>query len=78
MKGKTMIISYKKLWHLLIEREMSNSELRKQAHICPNTFTRLIQNREVSLLVLQKICYALKCDIGDIMEFVFEEGEQEQ
>lgn len=73
-----MKISYKKLWHLLIEKNIKQSVMRQEAGICPNTLTRLINNKVVSLEVLYKICIFLNCNIGDIMEFEKEEGERKQ
>ena len=65
-----MIISYKKLWKLLIDRNMSRAELRREAQMSPNTMTKLIRNKEVSLAVIRRICEVLQTDIGNIMEFV--------
>lgn len=70
-----MTISYNKLWKLLIDKKMSKADLRKAAGIAPNTMTRLRRNEEVTLVVLNKICTTLEVDIGDIMEFLPEEGE---
>ena len=65
-------VSYKKLWILLAEREMSKVQLRKQAKIAPATFTKLSRNQEVALSVLLKIADVLKCDAGDMISFVHE------
>jgi len=70
-----MAISYNKLWKLLIDKKMSKADLRKAAGIAPNTMTRLRRDEEVTLAVLNKICTTLEVDIGDIMEFLPEEGE---
>lgn len=70
-----MAISYNKLWKLLIDKKMSKADLRKAAGIAPNTMTRLRRDEEVTLAVLNKICMTLEVDIGDIMEFLPEEGE---
>lgn len=70
-----MAISYNKLWKLLIDKKMSKADLRKAAGIAPNTMTRLRRDEEVTLSVLNKICTTLEVDIGDIMEFLPEEGE---
>ena len=69
-----MTISYKKLWVMLAENEMSKAELRKAAGIAPNTMTRLRRDEEVTLTVLHKICSTLEVDIGDIMEFLPDEN----
>ena len=65
-----MRVSYKKLWVMLAEREMSKVELRKLAGISPATFTKLRRNQEVALSVLLKIAETLDCDAGDLMSFV--------
>lgn len=72
-----MAISYNKLWKLLVDKKMSKADLRKAAGIAPNTMTRLRRDEEVTLTVLYKICKTLEVDIGDIMEFVFDEDESE-
>lgn len=64
-----MTISYNKLWKLLIDRKMSNTDLRRVSEICPNTLTKLRRDQEVSMPVLERICSALEVDIGDIIEF---------
>ena len=63
-----MKISYKKLWVLLAEKEISKVELRKELGIAPGTMTKLNQNEEISMSILRRICGHLKCDIGDICE----------
>ena len=63
-----MKISYKKLWVMLAEKEISKVELRKTLKLVPGTMTKLNQNEEVSMSILMRICGHLKCDIGDICE----------
>ena len=67
-----MKVSYKKLWVMLAEREMSKAELRKLAGIAPATFTKLGRNQEVALSVLLRIAEVVDCDAGDIMSFIKE------
>ena len=67
-----MGVSYKKLWVLLAEREMSKAELRRLAGIAPATFTKLGRNQEVALSVLLRIAEVLNCDAGDILSFIRE------
>ena len=69
-----MAISYKKLWKLLIDKEISAVELREKTGIAPNTMTKLRRDEEVSMAVLVKICTALNANIGDIMDLIPEEG----
>ena len=54
---------------------MSKADLRKAAGIAPNTMTRLRRDEEVTLAVLNRICVVLDVNIGDIMEFVQEQGQ---
>lgn len=68
-----MAISYKKLWKLLIDKNMSPVDLRMATGIAPNTMTRLRRDEEVSMAVLAKICKVLDANIGDIMDLVPEE-----
>ena len=65
-----MAISYKKLWKLLIDKDMTAAELRERTGIAPNTMTKLRRDEEVSMAVLIKICAALEANIGDIMDVV--------
>ena len=65
-----MSVSYKKLWVLIAEKEISKADLRKLADIAPSTMTKLNKNEFVALSILVKICDKLNCDIGDIMEVI--------
>ena len=65
-----MAISYNKLWKLLIDKKMSQAELRKAADIAPNTMTKLRRDEPFNLAILGRACEVLNCDIGDIMEFI--------
>ena len=65
-----MKISYKKLWKLLIDREMMKKELEEQAGISTASIAKLGKNENVNTEILLKICTALKCDVSDIMEVV--------
>ena len=65
-----MAISYNKLWKLLIDKKMTQAELRKAADIAPNTMTKLRRDEEVSMTVLKRICEYLECNIGDICDFI--------
>ena len=71
------MVSYNKLWKLLIDKKMSEADLRRAAKIAPNTLTRLYKDEEVSLDVLYRICKVLNADIGDVMEFLFDAEEAE-
>jgi DNA-binding Xre family transcriptional regulator len=65
-----MKISYKKLWKLLIDREITKGEFRKLANISSSTSSKLNRGETVNTAVLLRICEALSCDINDIMEVV--------
>ena len=68
-----MKVSFKKLWVLCAEKEMSKAELRKRAGLSSATFTRLRKNEEVNLSVILKIADVLDCNAGDMMDFIKED-----
>lgn len=65
-----MNINYKKLWILLIEKEIPPATLRKDLNIATGTMTKMRRNEEVALSVLLRICEYLDCNIGDICDAV--------
>ena len=65
-----MEISYKKLWKLLIDKDLKKKDLLSVAGISWSSVTKLSKGETVSMEVLMKICKALECDIGDIMELI--------
>jgi len=65
-----MGVTYKKLWKLLIDREMSKVELREATGIAASTFSKMNKNEYISLDVLVKICVALNCELNDVVEVV--------
>ena len=67
---KTMAVSYKRLFHLMIEREITNAQLQKQAGFSANIITRLKRNETVSLESIEAICRVMECGVDDILEFV--------
>ena len=67
-----MKISYKKLWVLLIQKDITKATLRKELGISTSTMSKLNKGEEVALSVLLRICDYLDCDIGDICEAVRE------
>ena len=70
-----MEVSYKKLWKILIDKDMKKKDLQAAAGISWASVTKLSKSETVSLEVLMKICKVLGCDIGDIMELIPEEDE---
>lgn len=67
-----MEISYNKLWKRMIDQKLNKTQLKEKAKISTNAVAKLGKNEAVSMETLEKICRALNCDIGDIMEFVGE------
>ena len=61
-------VSYKKLWHLLIDKGMNKSDLRRATGISSSTLARIVSDEAVTVEVLLKICSVLDCDFSDIME----------
>lgn len=72
-----MAISYKKLWKLLIDRDMKKKDLVILSGISQSSVTKLGKNENVNTDVLVRICRALHCDIGDIAEIVLQDRETE-
>ena len=68
-----MKVSYKKLWVMLAERDISKATLRKQTGLSSATFTKLRKNQEVTISVMLKIADVLDCNAGDMMDFIKED-----
>ena len=73
-----MAVSYKKLFHLLVDRDMTAVQLQQQAGYSANITTRLKKNAYISLESVEKICRALDCALDDIVEFMPDDAEGEQ
>lgn len=69
-----MEISYKKLWKLLIDKDMKKKDLQSSAGISWASVTKLSKGEAVSMDVLIKVCKAMHCDIGDVVEFIPKEN----
>ena len=65
-----MVVSYKKLWKLLIDNDMMKKDLQKAAGISWATVTKMSKGETVSTEVLMKICQVFHCNVGDIVDFV--------
>ena len=65
-----MKISYKKLWLMLVERDLSKATLRKDVKLSAGTLTKLNRGDEVSLSILIRICEYLNCNVGDVCDAV--------
>ena len=70
-----MSVSYKKLWKLLIDRDMKKKDLESQAEISHFVMHKLNHGENVTTDVLGKICRALGCGVEDIMEFIHDDEE---
>lgn len=73
-----MRFSYNKLWKLMIDKGINKKTLREMSGISATSVAKLGNSGNVNTEILLKICTALKCDIGDIMEIVEEEISHEQ
>lgn len=73
-----MAVSYKRLFHLMIDKGMTNAELIEKGGFSANIITRLKRDNYVALDSIEKICYALDCGVDDILEFIPDEKEQER
>lgn len=65
-----LLISYDKLWKKLIDLKMKKKDLKDITGIGSTTMTKLTNNEPVSMAVMIKICIALKCNIGDVMDVI--------
>lgn len=68
--GMEMAFSYNKLWKLLIDKNMMKKDLMEQAHMNSSTMAKLGKNMPVSMDVLGRVCKALDCNVGDIVDYV--------
>lgn len=75
MRGGSMSISYKKLWHILLDRDLKKKDLAKIAGVSTYTINKLNRNENVTVEVLAKICRALDCTMDDILEVLDDENE---
>lgn len=73
-----MVVSYKKLWKLLIDKDMKKRDLREQAGISSASIAKLTKGENVQTDVLVKICSALECGIEDIMEILPEPNKEDK
>ena len=64
-----MAVSYKKLWHMLLDRDMKKKELKERAGLSDHIMKRLLHNENVTTETLGKLAKALDCTVDDIVEF---------
>ena len=72
-----MSVSYKKLWKLLIDKDMNKTDLRNATGISSFTIARMTRGEDVSTAILKRVCMAKQCDIGAIVEFKLDEQSSE-
>lgn len=72
-----MAINYDKLFHMMIDRKITNIQLKDMAGVSANIITRLKRDEYISIESIEKICKALQCGVDDILEFVDKEGQYE-
>lgn len=65
-----MAVSYDRLFHLMIDKKISNTQLKDMAGVSANIITRLKNNEYVSLESIEKICFALNCEVGEVLYFI--------
>lgn len=70
-----MAVQYNRLWKLLIDKKMKKSALTELADVSSSTIAKLNRDEYVSLEVLERICRALRCDIGDVVELTEESAK---
>lgn len=68
LRGVIMAISYKKLWKLLIDKDLKKKDLQMMSGISAASITKMGRNENVNTEIIEKICLALKCDVSDVME----------
>ena len=68
--GDDMSLCYKKLWKLLIDRDMTRADLRGATGIAPATIAKMSRGESVGASVLERICASMQCNIGDIVDYV--------
>ena len=69
-----MAVSYKKLFHMMIEKNMTNAQLQREAGFSANIMTRMKRGGYISLESIESICAVMDCGVDDILEFVAEEN----
>lgn len=71
-----MSVSYKKLWHILLDRDMKKKDLEALAGLSHYTMSKMSRDENVTTDVLGKVCAALDCKVEDIMDFNLDEDDQ--
>ncbi len=69
-KGINMAVTYKKLFKLLIDRDMKKQDLAEKAQISPATISKMAAGENITMEVIEKVCRALEVSVDDIVEFI--------
>lgn len=69
-----MAVRYDRLFHLLIDKKMTNAQLKEEAGFSANIITRLKRDEYISVESIERICRVLNCGVDDILEFVNDEN----
>ena len=72
------MISYNKLWKLLIDQGLNKTQLMRLSGVSTNVIAKLGKSESVPLEAIEKICIALKCDVGDIVEIILNEEQKNE
>ena len=72
-----IVANFKKLWKMLIDKDMIKKDLRLQTGLSTSTMSKLSKDENVSMDIIEKICTVLNCDVGDIMEFIPDKKEEQ-
>lgn len=73
-----MAVSYKKLFHRMIEQDITNAQLMQEAGFSANIITRMKRGSYISLESIESVCRVMNCGVDDILEFVHEAGEDNE
>lgn len=71
-----MAVKYDKLFHLLIDRKITNAQLAQKAGVSANIITRLKRDQYISMESIERLCVALNCGVDDILEFIPDENDE--
>ena len=67
-----MAICYDRLFHMMIDKKITNAQLKEMTGVIANIITRLKRNKYISLESIEKICKTLNCSVDDILEFQYQ------
>lgn len=73
-----MAVSYKKLFHRMIEQDITNAQLMQEAGFSANIITRMKRGSYISLESIESVCRVMNCGVDNILEFVHEAGEDNE